>query len=56
MCRILKRHWLISKACNERLKAEVSFLSGELVRVRGRVDEMWKINCAQVVSFDETIT
>ena len=24
--------------------------------VKGRVDEMWKINCAQIVAFDETIT
>ena len=45
-----------SKACNERLVAEVSHLSGELARVKSRVDEMWKINCAQVVAFDETIT
>ena len=34
----------------------MSHLSGELVRVKGRVDEMRKINCAQVVAFDETIT
>ena len=45
-----------SKACSEQLEAEVSHLSGELVRVKGRVDEMWKINCAQVVAFDDTIT
>ena len=31
-----------SKACNEQLEAEVSHLSGELVRVMSRVDEMWK--------------
>ena len=31
-------------------------LSGELARAKGRVDEMWKIDCAQVVTFDETIT
>ena len=45
-----------SKACNEQLEAEVSHLSGELASVKGRVDEMLKINCAQVVAFDETIT
>ena len=45
-----------SKACNEWLRAEVSHLSGELVRVKGRVDEVWKINFAQVVNFDKTIT
>ena len=37
------------------MEAEGSHLSGELARVKGRVDEMWKINCAQVVAFDETI-
>ena len=45
-----------SKACNERQEAEVSHLSGELARVKGRVDEVWKIKCTQVVSFDETST
>ena len=44
------------RQCNEDLEAKVISLSGELTRVRGRVDEMWKINCAQVVAFDETIT
>ena len=41
---------------NEELEDKVSELSGELKRVRGRVDEMWRMNCAQVVAFDETIT
>ena len=45
-----------SKACNERLEAELGQLSGELVRVKSRVDETWKINCAQVVTLDGTIT
>ena len=45
-----------SKACKERLEAEVSHLRGELARVKSRVDEMWMINCAQVVAFNETIT
>ena len=34
----------------------MSHLSGELARVKSRVDEMWKIDCAQVVTFDKTIT
>ena len=42
--------------CNKELEAKVSSLSGELATVRERVNEMWKLNCAQVVAFDETIT
>ena len=34
----------------------MSHLSGELARVNGRVNEMWKINCACVMAFDGTIT
>ena len=45
-----------SIARNEELEAKVSSLSGELAKVRERVDDMWKLNCAQVVAFDETIT
>ena len=45
-----------SKACNERLEAEVNHLPGELARVKGRVDERWNTNCAEVVAIDETIT
>ena len=45
-----------SIARNEELEAKVSSLSGELARVRERVNEMWKLNCAQVVAFNETIT
>ena len=41
---------------NEELEAIVSSLSGELAKVRERVNDMWKLNCAQVVAFDETIT
>ena len=52
----LKEALADSRACNKRLEAEVSHVSDELVRVKGRVDENWKINCAQPVTFDETIT
>ena len=45
-----------SRARNEELEARVSSVSGELSRVKARVDEIWKINCAQVAAFDETIT
>ena len=34
----------------------MSALSGELARVRERVNEIWKLNCSQMVAFDETIT
>ena len=34
----------------------MSSVSGELARVKARVDEIWRINCAQVAAFDETIT
>ena len=42
-----------SNACNEELEAKVSSLSGELARVMERVNEIWKLNCAQMV---ESIT
>ena len=45
-----------SNARNEELEAKVSSLSGELARVRERVNEIWKLNCSQMVAFDETIT
>ena len=45
-----------SRARNKELEAKVSSVSGELARVKARVDEIWRINCAQVAAFDETIT
>ena len=51
----LQRDLVVSVARNEELEAEVSSLSGKLERVKGRVNEMWKLNCAQVAGFDEAI-
>ena len=51
----LQRDLAVSVARNEELEAEVSSLSSELERVKGRVNEMWKLNCAQVAGFDEAI-
>ena len=51
----LQRDLAVSVARNEELEVEVSSLSSELERVKGRVNEMWKLNCAQVAGFDEAI-
>ena len=45
-----------SRARNEELEAKVSSLSDELAREKRRMSDMWKINCSQVVAFDETLT
>ena len=37
------------------LREEVSKLSEKLERETERVSEMWKLNCAQVASFDEAV-
>ena len=52
----LKGELTASNACNEELEAKVSSLSGELARVREKVNEIWKLNCSQMVAFDKTIT
>jgi cell division protein FtsB len=50
-------------ACNTELRTQVSSLNEEVSRVREmlqketeRVSEMWRMNCAQVVGFDEAMT
>ena len=47
---------LAASVARNELEAKVSSLSGELAKVRERVNEIWKLNCAQMVAFDETIT
>ena len=34
----------------------MSSVSGELARMKARANEIWRISCAQVAAFDETIT
>ena len=40
---------------NATLEAQVSSLSDNLDREKGRVNEIWRVNCAQVALFDEMI-
>ena len=48
----LKEALAQSRMCNEKLEAAVSSLSGELSKVRIRVNELWRKICAQVVVFE----
>ena len=47
---------LAASVARNELEAKVSALSGELARVKERVNEIWKLNCSQMVAFDGTIT
>ena len=40
---------------NATLETQVSYLSDNLDREKGRVNEIWRVNCARVALFDETI-
>ena len=51
----LQRDLATSVTQNEKLEVEASCLSCELEGVKGRVNEMLKLNCGKVTGFDEAI-
>ena len=52
----LEEALIASRELNEQLETRLSSLTDELKQVKGRIEELWRLNCSQVAVFDDTIS